>query len=362
MKTAEHAHVTSFVPRRSTWPFHFGFVVSESTRTASALGEKYGYAIGRDAITNVFREFWPEHRRTRFAPPSHLAGPQVLSFRDLLYTRGPEREGRTISGPCRRISRMKITVKYVSRALLLALACLAISANARPQGQPDYSKTEIKATKVTENFYTLEGQGGMIGILVGPDGVFMVDSQFAPLTDKIVAAVKQITNQPIRFMVNTHVHPDHTGGNENLGKMGVVILARDELRKRLDGWNSCRKRSGRASAHGRRGTAADHLRRQSHLPPGRGEYRADPHRARAHRWRHAGMVSEEQRHHDWRLLPFGRLPEHRPGQRWIAERHDRRAQLHHQHRRSGHQNYSRPWHYGEQGGSDRASRHDRGHS
>lgn len=129
---------------------------------------------------------------------------------------------------------MKITVKYLSRALLLALACLAISANAIPQGQPDYSKTEIKATKVTNSFYTLEGQGGMIGILVGPDGVFMVDSQFAPLTDKIVAAVKQITNQPIRFMVNTHVHPDHTGGNENLGKMGVVILARDELRKRLE--------------------------------------------------------------------------------------------------------------------------------
>jgi cyclase len=129
---------------------------------------------------------------------------------------------------------MKMTAKCLSRLLLLALACMAVVANARPQGQPDFSKTEIKTTKVTDNFYTLEGQGGMIGVLVGPDGVFMVDSQFAPLTDKIVAAVKQITNQPIRFMVNTHVHPDHTGGNENLGKMGVTILARDELRKRLE--------------------------------------------------------------------------------------------------------------------------------
>ena len=129
---------------------------------------------------------------------------------------------------------MKMTAKYFPRTLLLALACMAVSANARPQGQPDFSKTEIKTTKVTDNFYTLEGQGGMIGILVGPDGVFMVDSQFAPLTDKIVAAVKQVTPQPIRFMVNTHVHPDHTGGNENLGKMGVVIIARDELRKRLE--------------------------------------------------------------------------------------------------------------------------------
>src|SRR5207247_8799359 len=83
------------------------------------------------------------------------------------------------------------------------------------------------------NFYTLEGQGGTIGALVGPDGVFLVDSQFAPLTDKIVAAVKQISDGRIRFLVNTHVHGDHTGGNENLGKLGVVIFARPELRARL---------------------------------------------------------------------------------------------------------------------------------
>jgi glyoxylase-like metal-dependent hydrolase (beta-lactamase superfamily II) len=61
----------------------------------------------------------------------------------------------------------------------------------------------------------------------------MVDSQFAPLTDKIVAAVKQVSNSPIKFLINTHVHPDHTGGNENLGKMGVTIFAREELRNRL---------------------------------------------------------------------------------------------------------------------------------
>ena len=70
-------------------------------------------------------------------------------------------------------------------------------------------------------------------MLAGPDGVLMVDSQFAPLTEKIVAAIKQISDRPIRFLVNTHVHGDHTGGNENLGKMGVTILARDQLRARL---------------------------------------------------------------------------------------------------------------------------------
>jgi len=108
---------------------------------------------------------------------------------------------------------------------------MAIPASA--QGQPDFSKVEIKTTKITSNFYTLEGQGGTIGVLAGPDGVLMVDSQFAPLTEKIVVAIRQISNSPIRFLVNTHVHGDHTGGNENLAKMGVVIFSRGELRNRL---------------------------------------------------------------------------------------------------------------------------------
>jgi glyoxylase-like metal-dependent hydrolase (beta-lactamase superfamily II) len=99
--------------------------------------------------------------------------------------------------------------------------------------QPDFSKVEIKTTKISNNFYTLEGQGGTIGVLVGPDGIFMVDSQFAPLSQKISAAIRQISDKPIRFMVNTHVHGDHTGGNENFAKMGTTIFARDELRFRL---------------------------------------------------------------------------------------------------------------------------------
>jgi len=123
---------------------------------------------------------------------------------------------------------MKMTIGY---SLALATA-LAVAANAQAP-QPDFSKVQIKTTKITDNFYTLEGQGGTIGVLTGPDGIFMVDSQFAPLTEKIVAAIRQISDRPIRFMVNTHVHGDHTGGNENLAKMGVTIFARDELRYRL---------------------------------------------------------------------------------------------------------------------------------
>jgi cyclase len=110
------------------------------------------------------------------------------------------------------------------------VALVAVSAYAQA---PDFSKVEIKANKVTDNFYTLDGQGGTIGVLFGPDGVFMVDTQFAPLSDKIVAAIKRLTPQPIKFVVNTHVHGDHTGGDENFGKLGATIISREELRYRL---------------------------------------------------------------------------------------------------------------------------------
>jgi cyclase len=116
---------------------------------------------------------------------------------------------------------------------ILTLSALILIGYALAQAPVDYSKVQIETVKLTPNFYVLNGQGGAIGVLTGPDGVLMVDSQFAPLTDKIVAAIKQVSNAPIKFLINTHVHGDHTGGNENLGKMGVTILAREELRERL---------------------------------------------------------------------------------------------------------------------------------
>src|ERR1700722_3828089 len=138
---------------------------------------------------------------------------------------------------------MKTVATQLSRVVPAGLAMLfLVLANAYGQAgappaaapaPPDFSKVEIKTTKISNNFYTLEGQGGTIGVLAGPEGIFMVDDQFAPLSQKIVAAVGQISSSPIRFFVNTHVHPDHTGGNENFGKMGVTIISRDELRARL---------------------------------------------------------------------------------------------------------------------------------
>jgi glyoxylase-like metal-dependent hydrolase (beta-lactamase superfamily II) len=122
---------------------------------------------------------------------------------------------------------MKTLVSVLAFSLLV---CVEARVAAQP---PDFSQVQIKTTKVAGNFYTLEGQGGTIGVLAGPDGVLMVDAQFAPLGDKIVAAIKQISDGRIRFLVNTHVHGDHTGGNENIGRLGAVILARENLRARL---------------------------------------------------------------------------------------------------------------------------------
>jgi cyclase len=123
----------------------------------------------------------------------------------------------------------------VVKWIFLTLSALTLIGDALGQAPTDYSKVQIETVKLTPNFYVLNGQGGAIGVLTGPDGVLMVDSQFAPLTEKIVAAIKQVSNgAPIKFLINTHVHPDHTGGNENLGKMGVTIFAREELRNRLE--------------------------------------------------------------------------------------------------------------------------------
>jgi glyoxylase-like metal-dependent hydrolase (beta-lactamase superfamily II) len=123
----------------------------------------------------------------------------------------------------------------MSSIRVFAVLCLASFASvaAHAQQAQDFSKVEIKSTKIAPMFWVLEGQGGAIGVFAGPEGVFVVDSQFAPLHDKIVAAIRQISNAPIRFLVDTHVHGDHTGGNEAFGKMGVTILARPELRDRL---------------------------------------------------------------------------------------------------------------------------------
>jgi cyclase len=125
--------------------------------------------------------------------------------------------------------------------LLAALVAVALSASVRSQGL-DYGRIEIITDQIAPNLYMLSGSagldpshedaaGGRIGVLAGPDGILMVDAQYAELADKVLAAIRRISSAPIRFLVNTHIHRDHTGGNAKFAKMGAVIFAREELRE-----------------------------------------------------------------------------------------------------------------------------------
>jgi cyclase len=106
-------------------------------------------------------------------------------------------------------------------------------ASAQAGAQPDYSKVEMKTTDLGHRTYMIEGMGGNITAAVGDDGVIMVDGQFAPLHDKIKAAVAIISKGPIRYLVNTHFHGDHTGGNEGFARDGTVVTAHENVAKRL---------------------------------------------------------------------------------------------------------------------------------
>jgi len=116
---------------------------------------------------------------------------------------------------------------------LLVFFGIVLGAGVAHAQQQDFSKVSIKTTKVADSVYLLEGSGGNIGVSVGDDGVIVIDDEFAPLTPKIQAAIAAITPKPIKFVLNTHWHGDHTGGNENMAAAGAVIVAHDNVRKRM---------------------------------------------------------------------------------------------------------------------------------
>lgn len=113
---------------------------------------------------------------------------------------------------------------------LIGLICLVPLANVLAQ---DFDDVEMTIHPVSGNVSYIEGRGGNIGLFIGEDGVFLIDDQYAPLTEKIVAAIREVSDEPIRFLVNTHMHPDHTGGNENFGKMGTLIFGHDNVRTQM---------------------------------------------------------------------------------------------------------------------------------
>lgn len=115
---------------------------------------------------------------------------------------------------------------------LLSVFLIFISTTIVAQGRFDTVK--IKTVKLSDHTYMLEGAGGNIGVSVGDDGVFVIDDQFAPLSEKILTAIKELSDKPLKFLVNTHYHGDHSGGNENMTKAGATIIAHDNVKKRME--------------------------------------------------------------------------------------------------------------------------------
>jgi len=112
--------------------------------------------------------------------------------------------------------------------------CIATLLSAsQTTAQKNFDSVQIKTIKITDKIYMLEGDGGNIGVLVGKDGTVIIDDQFAPLSEKIRTALKAVNDKPVRFVINTHFHGDHIGGNENFGGQGAIIVAQENSRLRM---------------------------------------------------------------------------------------------------------------------------------
>lgn len=131
------------------------------------------------------------------------------------------------------VTRLAMVIRL---AKLFGVGALAMLLSRTAFAQQDFSKVEIKVTKVSGNIYMLVGAGGNIAASVGEDGIVLIDDQYAPLAEKIQAALKNtgVTDKPVRFVINTHYHGDHTGGNELFNKAGFTLIAHDNVRKRLE--------------------------------------------------------------------------------------------------------------------------------
>src|SRR3954466_15810663 len=125
-------------------------------------------------------------------------------------------------------------MKRITLAALAGVAVIVTGA-AYAQQQIDWEKIQIKTSDLGNKTYRLEGQGGNITLAVGSDGIIMVDTQFAPLSDKIKAAIKAISPLPVKYSINTQFPGDHTGGNANFAKDGATVVAHDNIRVRLAG-------------------------------------------------------------------------------------------------------------------------------
>ena len=123
----------------------------------------------------------------------------------------------------------------MSRLSSLFLAGTAALALAAPLAAQNFDTVQVRAVRVTDGIYMLTGAGGNIGLATGADATYIIDDQFAPLTARIRASIASVTKDPVKFLINTHFHGDHVGGNENFGSAGSIIFAHDNVRRRMSG-------------------------------------------------------------------------------------------------------------------------------
>ncbi|MFU8876901.1 MAG: MBL fold metallo-hydrolase, partial [Wenzhouxiangellaceae bacterium] len=123
---------------------------------------------------------------------------------------------------------MNISTSLIRKLIVAAMIALPVAIAAQ-----DFSEVEIRTTEVADGVWALQGAGGNMGLVVGEKGAFLIDDQFAPLSEKILAAISGITDQPLKFVFNTHWHGDHTGGNQPLAEAGALVVAHDNVRVRM---------------------------------------------------------------------------------------------------------------------------------
>jgi glyoxylase-like metal-dependent hydrolase (beta-lactamase superfamily II) len=123
------------------------------------------------------------------------------------------------------LNTLRMNYKFLTLILLFTLSPVL--------AQRNFDEVEIQTEKVSDNIYVLFGAGGNIGLAIGESAAYLIDDQYAPLSEKIMAAVRKITDKPMKFLVNTHWHGDHAGGNANFGKAGTILVAHENVRKRL---------------------------------------------------------------------------------------------------------------------------------
>lgn len=144
----------------------------------------------------------------------------------------------------------KIKTQHM-RNLFLIACTIGLTFFAQKASAQNYDTVQIKTYKLTESIYMLEGDGGNIGLITGKDGSVIIDDQFAPLSEKIKNAIKKVTDASVRFVINTHFHGDHVGGNENFGKDGAIIVAQSNSRLRMttDQFNAIFKSTQKAAPY-----------------------------------------------------------------------------------------------------------------